>query len=201
MIQKGCLQQQTKAVRCLTLIGFFCFIILAPHLVSRKNKAGETPLHKAILNSAVRVLMVKLLIKHGANVNIPTESGGETGACVHACVRACVRACIVAFNCIVQLLVTFTKLVLSSSFFLALHYAVRLGRRDLIKVGRQQTRGRKIHTTQHATNQQLHTRLTDTVAAAAAGRFCCKLVPSWRFGTVEKTRHRTSGHCKQIKRR
>jgi ankyrin repeat protein len=52
------------------------------------------PLHKAIFNPAVRVLMVKLLIKHGADVNIATSVRGDT----------------------------------------ALHYAVQLGRLDLLKV-------------------------------------------------------------------
>lgn len=38
-----------------------------------------SPLHKAIFNNAVRILMVNLLIKHGADVNMQNEIGGETG--------------------------------------------------------------------------------------------------------------------------
>eukprot|EP01114_Cavostelium_apophysatum_P024228 TRINITY_DN9423_c0_g1_i11.p1 TRINITY_DN9423_c0_g1~~TRINITY_DN9423_c0_g1_i11.p1 ORF type:complete len:805 (-),score=252.92 TRINITY_DN9423_c0_g1_i11:26-2440(-) len=46
--------------------------------INKKNKNGETPLHKAIFNPMVRVIIVKLLIKHGANTNIQTDTGGET---------------------------------------------------------------------------------------------------------------------------
>jgi len=60
--------------------------------VNKINKNGETPLHKAIFNNSVRMLMVELLINAGADVNVPTITG-ET----------------------------------------ALHYAVHLGRRDLLK--------------------------------------------------------------------
>jgi len=62
-------------------------------LVNKQNNFGETPLHKAMFNPAVRNLMVELLINHGADVNIQTIHH-ET----------------------------------------VLHYAVRLGRKDLMKL-------------------------------------------------------------------
>lgn len=37
--------------------------------VSAQNNNGETPLHKAIFNNSVKVLMTSLLIKAGADVN------------------------------------------------------------------------------------------------------------------------------------
>jgi ankyrin repeat protein len=37
--------------------------------VNAQNKNGETPLHKAIFNNSVRILMVNMLIKHHADVN------------------------------------------------------------------------------------------------------------------------------------
>lgn len=36
---------------------------------------GETPLHKAILNRMVRVLLVRLLIEYGADVNLANAKG------------------------------------------------------------------------------------------------------------------------------
>lgn len=39
------------------------------------NNLGETPLHRAIVNPAVRLMIVQLLISHGADVNIPSNSG------------------------------------------------------------------------------------------------------------------------------
>lgn len=45
----------------------------APFTVNKKNSFGETPLHKAMWNSSTKVLMVKLLIKNGANVNFATN--------------------------------------------------------------------------------------------------------------------------------
>lgn len=51
----------------------------APSVINKRNSNGETPLHKAVFNPAVRILMVNLLIKHGADVNIQNERGGETG--------------------------------------------------------------------------------------------------------------------------
>jgi ankyrin repeat protein len=62
--------------------------------INKQNNNGETPLHKAIFNPAVRILMVKLLVRHRADVNIPNLKGGD----------------------------------------ISLHYSVRLGRRDLVKV-------------------------------------------------------------------
>lgn len=56
-----------------------------PDTVNQRNLNGETPLHKAIFNQAVRVLMVKLLIKRGADVNIPNRLAGETA--LHYAVR------------------------------------------------------------------------------------------------------------------
>jgi len=38
-------------------------------IVNARNKTGETPLHKAIFNGSVRLLLVELLINYGANVN------------------------------------------------------------------------------------------------------------------------------------
>jgi ankyrin repeat protein len=61
--------------------------------VHAQNNLGETPLHKAIFNNSVRLLMVNLLIKAGSNVNKGNDYG-ET----------------------------------------ALHYAVRLGREDLVSI-------------------------------------------------------------------
>ena len=52
---------------------------------------GETPLHKAILNPSVRLLIVKLLLEHNADPNVPNTKGDT-----------------------------------------ALHYAVRLNRKDLV---------------------------------------------------------------------
>ena len=36
---------------------------------------SETPLHKAVLNSSVRLLIVKLLVEHGADANIANNKG------------------------------------------------------------------------------------------------------------------------------
>jgi ankyrin repeat protein len=38
--------------------------------VNALNKNNETPLHKAVFNNSVRILMVDLLIKNGADVTI-----------------------------------------------------------------------------------------------------------------------------------
>eukprot|EP01119_Soliformovum_irregulare_P002953 TRINITY_DN1320_c0_g1_i1.p1 TRINITY_DN1320_c0_g1~~TRINITY_DN1320_c0_g1_i1.p1 ORF type:complete len:915 (+),score=278.57 TRINITY_DN1320_c0_g1_i1:57-2801(+) len=56
-----------------------------PEMVNVRNRTGETPLHKAIYNPIVRVLMVKLLIEHGADANSPTLLTGETA--LHYAVR------------------------------------------------------------------------------------------------------------------
>jgi ankyrin repeat protein len=39
-------------------------------ILNMQNFQGETPLHRAILNKVVRLLMVDILIAHGADVNI-----------------------------------------------------------------------------------------------------------------------------------
>jgi ankyrin repeat protein len=46
--------------------------------VNAQNKNAETPLHKAIFNNSVRILMVNLLLKAGADVNKATVPAGET---------------------------------------------------------------------------------------------------------------------------
>ena len=46
--------------------------------VNHKNKNGETPLHKAMFNNSVRLLMVELLLSNNADVNIVNSHGGET---------------------------------------------------------------------------------------------------------------------------
>ncbi|KYQ92009.1 ankyrin repeat-containing protein [Tieghemostelium lacteum] len=43
--------------------------------VNAQNNNGETPLHKAIFNHSVRLLMVYVLLKNNANVNIITIAG------------------------------------------------------------------------------------------------------------------------------
>eukprot|EP00027_Filamoeba_sp_ATCC50430_P004138 CAMPEP_0168542068 /NCGR_PEP_ID=MMETSP0413-20121227/1149_1 /TAXON_ID=136452 /ORGANISM="Filamoeba nolandi, Strain NC-AS-23-1" /LENGTH=703 /DNA_ID=CAMNT_0008571917 /DNA_START=186 /DNA_END=2294 /DNA_ORIENTATION=- len=44
-------------------------------LVNWKNQYGETPLHKAIFNQVVRLLMIDLLIRNGADVNVKNDKG------------------------------------------------------------------------------------------------------------------------------
>lgn len=61
--------------------------------MNAQNNNGETPLHKAIFNNSVRLMMVNLLLKNGADVNLLNIKGEG-----------------------------------------ALHYAVRLGRDDLVSV-------------------------------------------------------------------
>jgi ankyrin repeat protein len=39
----------------------------------------NSPLHKAIFNPGLRVLMVKLLVENGADVNLANTTAGETG--------------------------------------------------------------------------------------------------------------------------
>jgi ankyrin repeat protein len=41
--------------------------------VNVKNKTGETPLHRAIQNPSIRMLLVELLLKN-ANVEVNTEN-------------------------------------------------------------------------------------------------------------------------------
>ncbi|KAF2074743.1 hypothetical protein CYY_003974 [Polysphondylium violaceum] len=43
--------------------------------INALNHRGETPLHKAILNSNVRLIMVNVLLEYGADVNIMTTRG------------------------------------------------------------------------------------------------------------------------------
>lgn len=40
-----------------------------------RNKNGETPLHKAILNSSMRLYVVDWMLKHGADMNISNKDG------------------------------------------------------------------------------------------------------------------------------
>lgn len=78
-----------------TVLGEKMLQLGPPNFVNRVNSInGEAAVHKAIFNERIRLLMVKLLVKHGANLNIPNIKSGET----------------------------------------PLHYAVRLGRKDIIKV-------------------------------------------------------------------
>eukprot|EP01114_Cavostelium_apophysatum_P014059 TRINITY_DN3544_c0_g1_i1.p1 TRINITY_DN3544_c0_g1~~TRINITY_DN3544_c0_g1_i1.p1 ORF type:complete len:1120 (+),score=330.70 TRINITY_DN3544_c0_g1_i1:85-3444(+) len=67
--------QKYKSTSCREIGGML--IDRAPHLVNLRNRNGETPLHKAIFNPAVRVLMCKLLISRGVDVNV-ANSKGET---------------------------------------------------------------------------------------------------------------------------
>jgi len=57
------------------------------------NNLGETPLHKALFNQAVRIMLVQLLISFGSDVNVPTHAGDSV-----------------------------------------LHYAIIMGRKDLVKL-------------------------------------------------------------------
>ena len=41
----------------------------------KNNNDINRPLHKAVFNPAVRLIMVKLLLEHGADVNLQNESG------------------------------------------------------------------------------------------------------------------------------
>jgi ankyrin repeat protein len=43
--------------------------------VNARNTHGETPLHKAMLNSTVRLLISELLLQAGADVNIQSSKG------------------------------------------------------------------------------------------------------------------------------
>ncbi|EGG13487.1 hypothetical protein DFA_11248 [Cavenderia fasciculata] len=43
--------------------------------VNEQNNNGETPLHKAIFNNSVRLLMVYVLLKNNANVNLVNKKG------------------------------------------------------------------------------------------------------------------------------
>jgi ankyrin repeat protein len=43
------------------------------------NNHNISPLHKAVFNPHVRLIMVKLLVAHNVDVNIPNSIGGETG--------------------------------------------------------------------------------------------------------------------------
>lgn len=42
-------------------------------LINASNRSGETPLHKAVLNPSVRLLMVRLLLDHSPDVNMSNE--------------------------------------------------------------------------------------------------------------------------------
>eukprot|EP01133_Synstelium_polycarpum_P005691 gene5691-6575_t len=43
--------------------------------VNHQNNNGETPLHKAIFNNSVRLLMVYVLLKNNANINLVNSAG------------------------------------------------------------------------------------------------------------------------------
>eukprot|EP01119_Soliformovum_irregulare_P023991 TRINITY_DN8503_c0_g1_i2.p1 TRINITY_DN8503_c0_g1~~TRINITY_DN8503_c0_g1_i2.p1 ORF type:complete len:696 (-),score=115.98 TRINITY_DN8503_c0_g1_i2:42-2129(-) len=43
--------------------------------VNVQNSHGETPLHKAIFNSSVRVILIELLLQEGADINLRTNRG------------------------------------------------------------------------------------------------------------------------------
>jgi len=48
--------------------------------VNAQNKHGETPLHYAVFNPCIKVIMAELLLKNKADPDIPTKSGDT---CVH----------------------------------------------------------------------------------------------------------------------
>ncbi|BFU24198.1 protein kinase, putative [Entamoeba histolytica HM-3:IMSS] len=43
--------------------------------MNAKNKIGETPLHKAVFNKCIRLILVELLLKAGAEVDATTKNG------------------------------------------------------------------------------------------------------------------------------
>ncbi|ELP93791.1 hypothetical protein EIN_175780 [Entamoeba invadens IP1] len=43
--------------------------------INKRNKIGETPLHKAVFNTCVRMFLVEMLLKEGADVDAKTENG------------------------------------------------------------------------------------------------------------------------------
>jgi ankyrin repeat protein len=51
--------------------------------VNSQNKHGETPLHMAVFNPCIKIIMAELLLKNKGDPNIPTTSGDT---CVHYCV-------------------------------------------------------------------------------------------------------------------
>jgi len=129
-----------------TPLHYFCEKYRSPHCedpfeifikrganVNAQNKNGETPLHKAIFNNSVRVLMVNLLLKAGADVNKQNQMMGET----------------------------------------PLHYAVRLGREDLVldllKYGADLTiRGHRVKkTAEEVAIDEEHLRMADLLRKAA----------------------------------
>ena len=46
--------------------------------VNARNSQQETPLHKAIFNTTVRVFMVRMLLKHKASADVKAGSRGDT---------------------------------------------------------------------------------------------------------------------------
>lgn len=53
----------------------FSLFIAKGVLINEKNDMGEIPLHCAILNQTIRALLVRLLVDHGADVNVPNIHG------------------------------------------------------------------------------------------------------------------------------
>eukprot|EP01119_Soliformovum_irregulare_P001805 TRINITY_DN1159_c0_g2_i1.p1 TRINITY_DN1159_c0_g2~~TRINITY_DN1159_c0_g2_i1.p1 ORF type:complete len:877 (+),score=308.98 TRINITY_DN1159_c0_g2_i1:74-2704(+) len=50
----------------------------APQTVNSKNRNGETPLHNAIRNDTLKMMMVKLLLNSKADPNVRNDTGGDT---------------------------------------------------------------------------------------------------------------------------
>lgn len=63
-----------------SLPALFDLFISRDTKINALNQENETPLHKSIFNTAVRLLMVPLLIKNGADVNAMNKRG-ETPLC------------------------------------------------------------------------------------------------------------------------
>lgn len=51
--------------------------------VNAKNKQGETPLHKAVFNPSIRIMLVEKLLENGAEVNASSPGGTALHYAVH----------------------------------------------------------------------------------------------------------------------